>query len=106
MWLLLVALIGFVIPNGLFVIWLVTDYHGLGAVLQDKLALAFILDAALTLAILAVYFARRPIGSVRWYWFVLLSLIGGVCFGLPLYYWLNTRPRRQDRRTAPRLAAP
>ena len=91
MWLALVALVGFVVPNGLFVYWLMNDYQGLHAVLQNRLALAFILDALLTLVILTVYFARHPIGEVRWYWFLLLSLLGGLCFGLPVYYWLNTR---------------
>jgi hypothetical protein len=28
---------------------------------------------------------------VRWYWFVVLSLAGGLGFSLPLYYWLNLR---------------
>ena len=91
MWLMLVAVVGFVVPNGLFVDWLLRDYQGLGAVLHDKLALAFILDALLTLTILTVYFARRPIGPVRWYWFLILSLGGGLCFGLPVFYLLNTR---------------
>jgi len=44
----------------------------------------------------SVSFARRPIGAVRWYWFTLLSLIGGLGFPLPLTYWLNVRrePRK------------
>jgi hypothetical protein len=45
----------------------------------------------LVLIILSVYFARRPIGQVKWYWFTLLSLLGGLGFSLPLYYWLNRR---------------
>lgn len=91
MWLLLVAFIGLTVPNGIFVYWLFTEYHGLGPVLQNKLALSFILDAILALAVLSVYFARRPIGSVRWHWFLILSLVGGFGFSLPLYYWLNVR---------------
>jgi hypothetical protein len=97
MWLLLVALLGLVVPNGFFVYWLVFEFHGLGAVLQDKLALAFILDVTLALAVLTVYFARRPVGAVRWHWFVVLSLIGGLGFSLPLYYWLNTRSSSPPR---------
>jgi hypothetical protein len=89
--LLVIALFGLVVPNGFFVYWLVVEYHGLGPVLQDRLALGFILDVTLALVILAVWFARRPIGPVKWYWFVVLSLIGGLGFSLPLYWWLNTR---------------
>ena len=91
MWLLLLALLGFVGPNGFFIYWLLFEFHGLGPVLQDKLALGFMLDVLLVLIILGVYFARRPIGRVKWYWFVLLSLLGGLAFSLPLYYWLNRR---------------
>lgn len=91
MWLPLIALVGFVVPNGFFVYWLLFEFRGLGPVLEDKLALGFILDVLLALIILSAYFARRPIGSVKWYWFVLLSLLGGLGFSLPLYYWLNRR---------------
>ena len=88
MWLLLAALLGFIVPNGFFLYWL-CEYQGLGPVLQDRLALGFILDAALAVVLLSVYFARHPLGRVRWPWFVLLSLLGGLAFSLPLYYWLN-----------------
>jgi hypothetical protein len=63
----------------------------MGRVLQDKLALGFMLDVLLVLVVLGIYFARRPIGPVKWYWFILLSLLGGLGFSLPLYYWLNHR---------------
>ena len=91
MWLVLVALLGLVVPNGLFIYWLFVEFQGLDAVLQNKLALAFMLEAFLLLVLLSVYFARRPIGRVGWGWFVALSIIGGLGFGLPFYYWLNLR---------------
>ncbi len=92
MWLLVVALFGLTVPNGLFIYWLLAEFHGIMPVLQDKLALAFILDALLALAIITAYFARRPIGPVRWPWFVVLSILGGLGFSLPICYWLNLRP--------------
>lgn len=49
------------------------------------------LDVLLVLIILSVYFAHRPLGPVKWPWFILLSLVGGLGFSLPLYYWLNRR---------------
>ena len=90
-WLPIVALVGFVVPNGLFVYWLVFEFQGIGAILQDRLALGFILDVLLALIVLSVYFARHPLGAVTWQWFVILSLLGGLGFSLPLYYWLNRR---------------
>jgi hypothetical protein len=89
--LLLVAFFGLIVPNGLFLYWLVTEFDGLQAVFDNHLALAFIIDALMTLVLLAVYFARRPIGNAGWRTFVLLSLIGGLGFSLPLYWWLNIR---------------
>ena len=91
MWLLLVAAFGLFVPNGFFLYWLFNEYQGLGPALHDKLALGFILDVAVALVILSVYFAKHPLGSVRWPWFVLLSFVGGLGFSLPLYYWLNRR---------------
>jgi len=94
MWLPAIALIGFLVPNGFFLYWLFVEFHGIGPVLADKLALGFILDVVLALLVLGVYFARNPIGPVKWYWFVALSFLGGLGFSLPLYYWLNLRAAR------------
>ena len=91
MWLVLVALFGLFVPNGIFVYWLLTEFDGVGGVIANRLALAFIIEAFMVLAIMAYYFARNPIGPVPWYWFVVLSLIGGLGFGIPFYYWLNKR---------------
>ena len=91
MWLLLVAAFGLLVPNGLFVRWLVRDFSGIDAVLQNELALAFMLDAALATALLAWLFAERPLGPVRWPWFVVLSLLGGLGFSIPFWVWLNRR---------------
>ena len=90
MGLLLMASLGLVVGDGLFGYWLLHDFNGWRAVMDDHLALAFMVDATLTLVILTVYFARKPPGRYRWPWFVVLSLIGGLCFGVPFYWWLNT----------------
>ena len=97
MGLLAIAFLGLVVGDGLFFYWLFHDYHGIAAVLEDRLALSFMIDAMLTLGILTVHFARRPPGPVRWPWFVFLSLVGGLCFGVPFYWWLNTRKENPAR---------
>lgn len=89
--LLLVAAFGLIVPNGIFLYWLMFEAHSFRDILGNRLALGFIIDAMMATIILAVYFARRPIGPVRWGTFVLLSLIGGLGFSLPFYWWLNTR---------------
>jgi hypothetical protein len=93
--LLIIALFGLIVPNGIFIYWLFTEFHGVGEVLQNKLALAFIIDAFLAMFLLAYWFAVKPIGKVRWYWFIALSIIGGLGFSLPFYWWLN---EKSDRR--------
>ena len=94
--LLIVALFGLIVPNGFFLKWLFTEYNGIAPVLDNHLALAFILDAFMAMTLLAIYFARKPIGRVRWHWFVVLSLIGGLGFSLPMYWWLNTRSEQTN----------
>jgi len=96
-WLLIAALFGITVPNGLFIYWLLFEYNGLAAVLQDKLAVAFILDAFLSLGLIAFYLARNPIGPVKWPTFVALSIVGGLGFSLPFYYWLNVRAAERGR---------
>jgi len=41
--------------------------------------------------LLAYFFAVNPLGKVKWYWFIVLSIIGGLGFSLPFYWWLNKR---------------
>jgi len=91
-WVLLaVALFGLVVPNGMFVYASFHAPNGCGGITQNLLASSFMLDAFVAMGLLAYFFAVRPIGRVKWYWFILLSLLGGMAFSLPLYWWLNSR---------------
>lgn len=92
MGLLLISLFGLLVPNGIFVYWLFTGFTGLAEVAGNTLAVSFILDAFLAVGLLGYFFAVRPIGVVKWYWFVILSCAGGLGFGIPFYWWLNRRP--------------
>ena len=89
--LLVIALFGLIVPNGIFIYWLFNEFHGIGEALQNKLAVAFIIDAFLAMFLIAYFFARYPIGKIKWYWFIVLSVIGGLGFSLPFYWWLNKR---------------
>jgi hypothetical protein len=91
MWLLIIALFGLFVPNGIFIYWLFTEFNGIGEVIQNKPAIAFIIDAFMAMFLLAWRFAAKPIGRVRWHWFVVLSVIGGLGFSIPFYWWLNER---------------
>jgi hypothetical protein len=89
--LLIVALFGLLVPNGIFIYWLATEFHDLYTVLSNHLAIAFMIEAFAVMFLMAYYFARNPPGKVKWYWFIVLSLIGGLGFGIPFYWWLNKR---------------
>jgi hypothetical protein len=91
MFLLIIALFGLLVPNGLFLYWMFYEYDGLMSLVQNKLAIAFIVDCLLAMGLLAFYFASKPIGPIKWYWFVVLSFVGGLGFSIPLYWWLNKR---------------
>jgi len=94
MWLLAIAIFGLVVPNGLFLYWAAVEFSTVGEVLANRLAVAFMIDAFMALGLLAYLFAVRPLGPVRWPWFVLLSLVGGLGFSIPFYVWLNRRLER------------
>jgi hypothetical protein len=68
---------------------MVAEFSQLSDILHNYLALAFIIDAFMVTGLCGYYFAVRPIGKVKWYWFIILSLIGGLGFSLPSYWWLN-----------------
>ena len=89
MWLLMLAGIGLAAPGGLFLYWLLNDYSSLAAALSDRMAVAFFVDLLMSTFLLAYLFARKPLGSVKWPWFIALSLLGTLAFGIPLFIWLN-----------------
>ncbi len=89
--LLAIALFGLIVPNGLFVYRLFAEFHGWAPVIDNRLALAFIIDAAMATALLAAIIARTPTRRVKWLTFVLLSLLGGLGFSIPFCWWLKKR---------------
>jgi hypothetical protein len=91
MWLLVVAAFGLLIPQGLFAYWFFNDYTTLSDALSDRFALAFVFDVFGSTFLLAYLFAQKPLGPVRWGWFLALSLLGTLWFSIPLYIWLNWR---------------
>jgi len=99
MWLLVLAVVGNLVPGGLFLYWLFNDYTSLSAALSDWHALAFFVDLLMSTFLLAYLFARRPVGPVGWPWFVALSLLGTLAFAIPLFLWLNWRRAPEPRRS-------
>lgn len=86
---LIVAIVGMLFPNALFVYWLLFEFESLGAFLDNHVAVALFVDAILATSLLAYLFALRPLGRIKWPWIFVLTLIGGMGFGLGLLLWLN-----------------
>src|SRR5690349_22174338 len=99
MGLLVFAAVGLLVPGALFMYWMGHDYTTLAAALSDRMALAFFLDLVISTFLLGYLFARRPPGPIKWPWFIALSFIGTLAFGIPFFLWLNWR-----RHPAPRPA--
>lgn len=62
-----------------------------------RMALAFFADLLMSIFLLAYLFARKPLGPVKWPWFIVLSLVGTLAFGIPLFIWLNWRRAPEPR---------
>ncbi|MEO7794337.1 MAG: hypothetical protein ABIV06_06135 [Thermoanaerobaculia bacterium] len=91
---LAIALLGLLVPNGIFLYWLCCEATSVSAVFANHLAIGFMLDALLATGILAFLLAKRPAGPVAWPWFVVFALIGGLGFAIPFFLWLNFRRAR------------
>ncbi|MBP6671938.1 MAG: hypothetical protein KA247_02260 [Bacteroidetes bacterium] len=88
--LLSIAVFGLIIPNGMFLYYIVVELSSLSQVLNDLLAMGFIIDAFMATGLLAWWFAEHPLGRYSWKTFIALSLFGGLGFSLPFFYYLNT----------------
>jgi len=89
--LLLIAFIGLLVPNSMFIYALLHDFPSIAAALSDTMALSLLIDAFMATGLFAYLFAVRPVGPITWPWFVALSLLGGLGFSVPFYLWLNWR---------------
>lgn len=87
------AVLGFAIPNGLFLFSLLTDPSGLREAMANPIAQAFMIEAGLLL-ILFSWLITRQGGRPGWPGFVLLSLVGSLACSVPAYLALAGRRGR------------
>ena len=78
-------------PNGMFFYYILVELTTLSDLYNNRLALGFIIDAFMATGLLAWWFAKHPLESYSWKMFVGLSLLGGLGFSLPFFYYLNKR---------------
>tara|TARA_Y100000780_G_C13514589_1_gene351308 strand:+ start:261 stop:551 length:291 start_codon:yes stop_codon:yes gene_type:complete len=84
---------GLLVVNNLFLYWWFFEFD-LNLFLSNTIGVALFIEAFLLMLLLAYYFKRYPIGKYKWYWLIILSLLGSLLFALPLYYWLNTKDKK------------
>jgi hypothetical protein len=88
------ALVSFVGLNGVF-LWAMLSRPQLAvAAFQNPVAVAFIAEAFVLVGVLACLLARWRVSQMHWRWFVLLALVGGIAFALPvMLLWGGQRAR-------------
>ena len=82
--LLIFAVFGLVVPNGIFLLVLFKRPELLLAALANPVALVFILEAFFLMFLVAWLLARAEAKKSVWMGFIALSLIGSMMFSVPL----------------------
>lgn len=90
-WLWKLAVFGFVGLNGAFAYGVLFQPDSLRAALANPVAVAFMAEALVLVGVLAYLFARWGASRLAWGWFVLLSLLGGLAFAIPVVLLLPNR---------------
>lgn len=84
------AVFGFLIPNGVFLYTTFFQPEVLRAAMANPVTLVYILEAFVLVAFFAWYFPKIGLKSPGWTVFVLMSLVGSLTFSVPAYlYWAN-----------------
>ncbi|NUM79450.1 hypothetical protein HUU42_01490 [bacterium] len=89
--LLAISLFGLLVPNGIFLYYVVVEFRSLSEVVNNSLAVAFMIDALMATALIAWWYFQNPLGRYSWKVFVGLSLLGGLGFSLPFFYFINKK---------------
>ncbi len=90
--LLLLAGLGIVVPNGVFLWCLFADFDLVLAALRNPVALVFIAEAFLVMGLLA-WLARRSGRGPGAGAFIVMSLLGSLAFSVPAWLWLASREK-------------
>ena len=99
------AVAGLVLPNGIFLYFVVTDFSVVSAAHTNPVAAAFIGEAIFLMVLFAWLLKQALPKSRHWLGFLAASIAGSLAFSVPLFVvLLARRPTESDRYPAP--AAP
>ena len=100
-WLIALAAVTFVGVNGAFLYGVVVNPSALVAAMRNPVSAAFMVEAFLMVIVLAWLLVRWGVSGVSRTWFVVLSILGGVAFALPVALLTGARARVPPRASVP-----
>lgn len=103
-WLWVLALVGIAGLNGAFLYGLASRPDALSAALTNPVSAAFMIESFILVGVLAYLLRRWQVSQLHWGWFVILSLIGGIAFALPMVLLWSGRSDDTVRRGDPLVA--
>lgn len=87
--LIIIAIIGLLGPNGIFIYYAVFRMGDMLAALEHPVTLAYVVESFVVMGLVAAYIARKPRGRLGWKAFIAFSLIGGLGFSIPAFMVIN-----------------
>lgn len=97
LWLGMVAAVGFLGVNGVFLYALIFQPETLARAMANPVAAAFMAEALILVAVLAYLLRKWKVARLPWGWFVALSLVGSIAFALPVVLLWPSKARRGSR---------
>lgn len=88
---LIFAIIAFLVPNGLYLYFAITQPELNAEAMRNPIALAFMIEAMMLLGLFLVHVYRQTQSWVKVGLFLILSFIGSLAFSFPLYKYLESR---------------
>jgi len=92
------AAIGFFGVNGVFV-YSILHPSIVRDAMANPLAVAFVVEAMVLVALLAFLLAKWELSDLPWWWFVTLSLVGSIMFALPVVLLWRSRGSPEEARS-------
>lgn len=87
--LIIIAIIGLLGPNGVFLYYAMFRMGDMLTALGHPVTLAYVVESFIVMGLVAVYIARKPKGRLGWKAFIAFSLIGGLGFSIPAFMVIN-----------------
>lgn len=101
----LLAVIGLIVPNGVFIYFATTRWDPVIAALTNPVSLVFIVEAFALMFLFAWLIRRQRLTAPGGLAFIAMSLLGSMMFSVPACLWLWSRKIR-SRRSADRPSTP